>query len=165
MLPFGYAGWEVFFSVEAVQKDNEVMEPGKFDFWQNHSLHYLEMAFRSDRCEVIRQPDGYGKKVGDCGDTVEIYLIIDDDRIQRVAYQTDGCMNTTACANTVAELAEDRKVDDAWDITPDDVIAFLETLPPANVHCAELAVGALYLALANYNELKRQSWKKPYLKN
>jgi nitrogen fixation NifU-like protein len=141
------------------------MEQNKFDFWQDHSLHYLEMAFRSDRCEAIRQPDGYGKKVGDCGDTVEIYLIIDDDRIQRVAYQTDGCMNTTACANTVAELAEDRKVDDAWDITPDDVIAFLETLPQANVHCAELAVGALYLALANYNELKRQSWKKPYLKN
>jgi nitrogen fixation NifU-like protein len=73
-------------------------------------------------------------------------------------------MNTTACANTVGELAEGRIVDDAWDITPDDVIAFLETLPPANVHCAELAVGALYLALANYNELKRQSWKKPYQK-
>jgi nitrogen fixation protein NifU and related proteins len=138
------------------------MEHKKFDFWQHHSQHYLEMAFRSDRREIIRQPDGYGKRVGECGDTVEIYLSIRADRIQRVSFQTDGCMNTSACANTVAELAEGRKVDDAWDITPDDVIAYLETLPPANTHCAELAAGALYLALVNYKELKRRPWKKLY---
>jgi nitrogen fixation NifU-like protein len=71
-------------------------------------------------------------------------------------------MNTNACANTVAELAEGRTVDDAWEITPDDVIAYLETLPPGNTHCAELAVGALYLALVNYKELIRQPWKKWY---
>lgn len=126
------------------------MEHKKFDFWQNHSQHYLEMAFRNDRREIIRQPDGYGKRVGECGDTVEIYLTIRDDRIQRVSFQTDGCMNTSACANTVGELAEGRKVDEAWDITPEDIIAYLETLPPANTHCAELAAGALYLALVNY---------------
>jgi len=138
------------------------MKPEKFDFWQNHSLRYLEMALRRDRCEIIKKPDGYGKRVGVCGDTVEIYLTVCGDRIQSVAYQTDGCMNTNACANTVAELAEGRKIDEAWDITPDDVIAYLETLPPANVHCAELAAGALYLALVNYKELKRQPWKKLY---
>jgi nitrogen fixation NifU-like protein len=141
------------------------MENKKFDFWQHHSQHYREMAFRSDRREIIRQPDGYGKRVGDCGDTVEIYLTIRDDRIQRVSFQTDGCMNTSACANTVAELAEGRKIDDAWDITPDDVIAYLETLPQANAHCAELAAGALYRALVNYKELKRQPWKKLYSGN
>ena len=43
-----------------------------------------------------------------------------------------------------------------------DVISSLETLPPQNTHCAELAVGALYLALANYQELKRHPWKKLY---
>ena len=48
----------------------------KFGFWQEHSLHYLEMAFRSDRREVIEHPDGYGKRTGDCGDTVEMFLSI-----------------------------------------------------------------------------------------
>jgi nitrogen fixation NifU-like protein len=66
-------------------------------------------------------------------------------------------------ANTVAELAEGRTVDEAWNITPDDVIAYLETLPPGNAHCAELAVGALYRALVNYKELKRHPWKKLYM--
>jgi nitrogen fixation NifU-like protein len=138
------------------------MEQKKFDFWQNHSLHYLEMAFRNDRRERVALPDGYGKRTGECGDTVEIYLIIDKGRIRSVSYETNGCMNTNACNNTVAELAEGRKINDAWEITPDDVVAYLETLPPENRHCADLAVGAFYLALTNWQELQRHPWKKPY---
>ena len=82
------------------------MEQKKFVFWQDHSRHYLEMASRNDRRERIEHPDGYGKRTGDCGDTVEIYLSIRHERIQLVCFDTDGCMNTNACANTVAELAE-----------------------------------------------------------
>jgi nitrogen fixation NifU-like protein len=138
------------------------MEAMEFDFWQGHSLHYLEMAFRSDRRERVAHPDGYGKRTGECGDTVEMYLSIRKGSIRLVSYETNGCMNTNACANTVAEMAEGRKVEDAWEIAPEDVVAYLETLPPQNTHCAELAVGALYLALANYQELKRHPWKKLY---
>jgi nitrogen fixation NifU-like protein len=39
---------------------------------------------------------------------------------------------------------------------------YLETLPSENYHCAELAVGALYLALRNFQENQRASWKKVY---
>ena len=138
------------------------MEAMEFDFWQGHSLHYLEMAFRNDRRQRVAHPDGYGKRTGECGDTVEMYLSIRKGRIGSVSYETSGCMNTNACANTVAELAEGRKVEDAWEITPDDVIAYLETLPPANTHCAELAVGALYLALTNLQDHQRHPWKKLY---
>ena len=44
-----------------------------FDFFQDHSLQYLEMALESDRRALINKPDGYGKRTGDCGDTVEFY--------------------------------------------------------------------------------------------
>ena len=140
------------------------MKSKEFNFWQDHSLHYLEMAYRSDRREKIEHPDGYGRRTGQCGDTVEMYLSIQSGRIQSVSYQTNGCMNTNACANTVAEMAGGRNVEDAWEITTEDVIAYLETLPPENHHCAELAVGALYLALSNYQEHQRQPWKKLYSK-
>ena len=138
------------------------MEQKKFDFWQHHSIHYLEMALRNDRRERVEHADGYGKRTGECGDTVEMYLSIGNGRIRSVSYETNGCMNTNACANTVAELAQGGKVKDAWEITPDDVIAYLETLPPENMHCAELAVGAFYLALTNRQELQRHPWKKLY---
>jgi nitrogen fixation NifU-like protein len=138
------------------------MDKKMFDFWQDHSLHFLEMAFRTDRREIKRHPDGYGKRTGDCGDTVEMYLSIREGRIQSVSFETNGCLSTNACANTVARLAEGKRVDEAWEITPEDVAGYLETLPPENMHCAELAVGALYLALRNCRELERDPWKKIY---
>ncbi len=133
-----------------------------YNFWQDHSLQYLEMAFRTDRLGTIDHPDGYGKRTGECGDTVEIYLITDSGNIQSVTYQTDGCMNTNACANTVAQLSEGGTINAAWEITPERVSEYLKSLPPDHFHCAELAVGALYLALADCKTLQQQPWKKLY---
>jgi nitrogen fixation NifU-like protein len=140
------------------------MEKTEFNFWQNHSLNYLEMAFRSDRNEVIDNPDGHGKKTGDCGDTVEMFIVVSGNIVKHVSFLIEGCRNTNACANTVAFLAEGKQVDEAWDITPEAVIKFLETLPKENYHCAELAVGAFYLSLANYQDMQRNPWKKLYVK-
>jgi len=134
------------------------------DFWQDHSQHYLEMAFRVDRREVVSNPDGYGKKTGDCGDTVEFFLTIKDDIIESVSFMINGCMNTNAAANTVAHLVEGKNIDEAWEMKPEDIADYLETLTEEHFHCAELAAGALYLALANYRELKKAPWKKAYSK-
>ena len=64
------------------------------DFWQSHSLKYLEMAFRTDRCEILATPDGYGKKTRSCGDSIEIFLKTCGDILNTVSYYTNGCMNT-----------------------------------------------------------------------
>ena len=138
------------------------MQKKDFNFWQDHSRHFLEMALRSDRRGRVDHPDGYGCRTGDCGDTVEMFLTIRDGRIDSVSFEINGCLNTIACANTVATLAEGKKVKDAWTITPEDVVAYLETLPAEHTHCAELAAGAFYLALINWQELQRDPWKKFY---
>ena len=138
------------------------MTEGKFDFWHDHSLNYLQMAFGYDRYARLQNPDGYGRRTGECGDTVEMFLRIKNGRIQSAAFNTNGCINTNACANTVSHLIEGKTIDEGWEITAQDVIDFLETLPDENYHCAELAVGAFYKALANYQELQQNSWKKPY---
>jgi nitrogen fixation NifU-like protein len=138
------------------------MSEESFDFWRDHSRNYLEMAFRRDRRETVSNPDGQGQKTGDCGDTIAFFLTVVRGRIERVSFDTDGCLNTNACANAVAQLAEGEPVAQAWEITPETVIDFLQTLPADSEHCAELAVGAFYLALADYDQLQRQPWKKLY---
>ena len=135
-----------------------------FNFWQDHSDHFLEMAFRTDKCEIASHPDGYGKNTGVCGDTVEIFLTIINDRIKWVSFNTDGCINTRACANTIAMMTEGKTVREAWEATAEKVICYLETLPPEFEHCAELAVGALYRALTDYRRVKKDPWKKLYQK-
>lgn len=138
------------------------MNEHQTDFWQSHSITFLEMAFRTDRQERLHDADGHGKKTGDCGDTVEFFLKLDGDRIQTLAYIINGCINTNACANAIIQLAEGRSLDSAWEIQPETVAAYLETLPEDHFHCAELAVGALYLTLAGARETRRAPWKKMY---
>lgn len=98
----------------------------------------------------------------DTFDTVEMFLIICDGRIEAVSFEIHGGVNTIACANTVATLAEGKKVKAVWAITPEDVVAYLETLPAEHTQCAELAAGAFYLALINWQELQRHPWRKSY---
>ena len=138
------------------------MDTERGNFWQDHSLRFLEMSMRTDHHESVHQPDGYGKKTGQCSDTIEIFLMFHQERIQQVSYRLDGCIHTNACANTVVEMATGRTLEKAWEITPELVAAYLETLPQDHFHCAELAVGALYLALADYQQLQKKPWQKAY---
>ena len=119
------------------------------NFWMNHSEEFLEMATDGSFNERLFKPDGYGKNLGDCGDTVEIFLHVKEGLIIDAAFDIDGCVNTYACANTVANKVRGITLEEAWDLTPETVIDYLKTLPEANHHCAELAVGALYLALSD----------------
>jgi len=124
------------------------------DFIQHHSSHYIEMALNTDSMERIHHPDGHSKKKGECGDIVEFFLKGNKDRVESISFTVQGCMNTVACSNTIVRFATGKSTQIAWDITPEQVIEFLETLPANHHHCAELAVGAFYLALADMTSVK-----------
>ncbi len=120
-----------------------------FDFWQDHSETFLIMSNLWDKRKTVEQPDGFGNKTGVCGDTVSIYLSLQNGVIKEVNYELDGCLNTNACCNALAALAEGKTVEQSWTISPNDIIDMLETLPDDHHHCAELTVGTFYLALAD----------------
>ena len=143
------------------QKQAENDDP-VYNFWQDHSERFLEMALRVDYRERIAYPDAHGKRTGDCGDTVEFFLMIEHNRIKTITFDVHGCINTNACANAVVELTRGKSLNKTWKMKPEDIAFFLESLPPDHRHCAELAAGAFYLALANYREIKKNPWKKMY---
>jgi nitrogen fixation NifU-like protein len=128
------------------------------DFWNAHSLHYLEMAFDTSNGEIIHHPDGYGKRTGECGDTAEFFIMVTDGILEQISFRVQGSMNTTACCNTIVHLARGNPIEKAWNILPDHVINFLQTLPEDHFHCAELSLGSFYLALSDYS--KKQDIKK-----
>lgn len=87
---------------------------------------------------------------GPCGDTMEMYLLIRDEKIQEVKYHTDGCGNTHSCGYAVARRAQGRSVTDALSISAGELIRSGECEPAEGRHCAILAVSTLYRAIADY---------------
>jgi nitrogen fixation protein NifU and related proteins len=130
--------------------------------YQEHSQNYQQMVSRVERYGELEKPDGYGKRIGDCGDTIEIYLSVQAGQIRMITFRVEGCANTVACGNTVSMLMEGRTLTDAWRLTPENVSDYLETLSADHFHCAELAVGAFYKALTDYNGRQKELWKKDY---
>jgi len=129
------------------------------DFWNVHSLTLIEMAYEAGSRERLENPDGYGTRTGVCGDTVEFFIMVDHKNcLSSISFDFDGCVYTAACCNSVVRLALGHSVDNVWNITPDMIIDYLQTLPEDHYHCAELCVGAFYLALTDYQN--KQSEKK-----
>ncbi len=130
--------------------------------FQEHSPNFQKMVSRVERYGELEKPDGYGKRIGDCGDTIEIYLAVQAGQLRMITFRVEGCANTVACGNTVSLLMEGRTLTDAWRLTPENVSDYLETLSADHFHCAELAVGAFYKALTDYNQRQKELWKKDY---
>ena len=98
----------------------------------------------------MNDPTSAGVIEGPCGDSMEYYLVIEDDVITDVKYYTEGCGNTRACGHAVAMRSKGRKVVDALSISPGEIIKSGECLPEKGRHCAILAVSTLYRAIADY---------------
>ena len=138
------------------------MDQGVFEFLRHHSANFRTMALENDRFEKIRYPDGYAKCSRECGDTLEMYLISQNGTIRSASFYTEGCIYTIACANTLVHMVEGKSIVQARAISPHHIADFLETLPKAESHCAELAVRTLRIALLDLCKTRTQPWTKFY---
>ena len=119
-----------------------------FDFWNDHSLEFLEMAMKRDFQEKVISCDGYGKSVRkDCRDTIEFFIMEKEGRIDAVSYDLSGCIFSHACANTVIKLAVGLPINEARRLAAADIVAYLKTLPENEHHCAGHALRAFHEAV------------------
>ncbi|MFZ0932174.1 MAG: iron-sulfur cluster assembly scaffold protein [Syntrophobacteraceae bacterium] len=140
------------------------MDQKVLQFLRQHSANFLSMALETARRRKIQHPDGYGKCSRECGDTLEIYLMSRNGRIISASFYTDGCIYTIACANALAGMIEGKPIAEARAISARQIADFLESLPKAEMHCAQLAVQTLHAALLDLRETERQPWTKFYRK-
>lgn len=114
--------------------------------------HFLRLANRPVNIGSMANPDGKGSLTGQCGDSVEVFLRIADDRIEDIRVAPRGCIHTWVCASAMSELAVGRTLDDALFMGPEEIVAVLGGLPADHVHCARLAVNTLGDAIEDYYE-------------
>ncbi len=99
---------------------------------------------------MLENPDAYTRIKGKCGDTMEIFLILEDDRVKKASYITDGCASSTVCGSFTAEIAIGKNPDELSDITGETILKKIGRFPKKDEHCAFLAAEALQEALKNY---------------
>ena len=93
--------------------------------------------------------DAYGIIHGCCGDTMEIYLRLDGDRIEEATFMTDGRESEIACGSMLTKMVRGMSLKEASKIMPEELIAALGGLPDAKVHCANLTLNTLREAIAS----------------
>lgn len=99
---------------------------------------------------TLENPDGYGRLTGTCGDTMQIFLKFQGERVAEARFQTDGCGSSTVCGSFAAELARGKTPDELSDISGETILDILGGLPEEDRHCAFLAAGTLQEALDSY---------------
>jgi len=132
------------------------------DMRQNYSEKTIDHFLSPRNLGEIAAPDGFGRVVGGCGDTMEIYLKVKGDRIINASFWTDGCGPSIASGSMVTELAKGKSVLEAKKITQQDVLDALGGLPEESLHCALLAADTLKEAIKNYLAFKKEPWKRVY---
>lgn len=109
----------------------------------------------------IEDADGIGE-VGNpvCGDMMSFYIKVDnDDRLSDVKFKTFGCGAAIAVSSIVSEMAIGKTLDEALEITRDDVADKLGGLPRNKLHCSNLGADALHGAIEDYRSGRRAGEK------
>jgi nitrogen fixation NifU-like protein len=97
----------------------------------------------------LAEPDAQATVQGQCGDTMEISLRLNGEKIEEASFTTDGCGPTVACGSMLTAMVQGTSLDEAKRIRPQRLIDALDGLPEESVHCAELAVTTLKKAIGN----------------
>ena len=95
----------------------------------------------------IKDPDGYAKITGVCGDTVEIFLRVRNGMIEKATFNTDGCIFSIAACSVATEMAEGKTLPGCIGINQSAILKRLEKMPKDHEHCALLAAMAIQKAL------------------
>lgn len=88
-----------------------------------------------------------------CGDIITIYIKVDEnENIEDIKFSTFGCGAAIATSSMITQMAKGINIDEAYEITRNDVAEELGGLPAVKLHCSNLAADALQKAIENYKK-------------
>ncbi len=143
------------------EMDESLIEIQK-ELWADYSGTVIDHAQNPRNVGSIPDADGFGDETGLCGDTMGIWLKVDNDRIKNITFWTDGCGTTIAAGSVVTELAKGKTVIEATKLNQQTILDALGGLPEDSAHCAQLAAETLNEAIKDYLAYKNEPWRRVY---
>jgi nitrogen fixation NifU-like protein len=108
--------------------------------------YYIEKPYMGS----LQDADQVSEMLGTCGDTLKIFLKVDQGKIKDVRYQVLGCPGAISAAMASVDLVKGKQLEYARNIDDGDVFTQLEDVPAKKHHCIQLAVKALHKAIDEY---------------
>ncbi|MFA5629454.1 MAG: iron-sulfur cluster assembly scaffold protein [Dehalococcoidales bacterium] len=131
---------------------------------KNYSEKAINHATNPRNVGPMENADAYATITGPCGDTMEIWLKVDNDTISKATFMTDGCGTSIAAGSMTTELATGKKITEAMIISQQNVLDALDGMPEESKHCALLSSNTLKAAIREYIDIRKEPWKKAYRK-
>ncbi|MBI5142002.1 MAG: Fe-S cluster assembly scaffold protein NifU [Nitrospirae bacterium] len=101
----------------------------------------------------IENPDGVGEEGNpSCGDVMQIHIKVEGGIITDCKFKTFGCGSAIAVSSMVTEMAKGKTLDEALQISRDQIADELGGLPPRKMHCSNLGADALRKAIEDYRQ-------------
>jgi nitrogen fixation NifU-like protein len=123
---------------------------------------FVEHSLEPKNIGDMENADTYVAVLGSCGDSMELWLKVKENRITDAKFLTDGCGATIACGSMLTELTKNKSLGEALAINAKTLIEALGGLPEGHTHCAGLASLTLKKAVLQYMNVQKEPWKKVY---
>ncbi len=87
-----------------------------------------------------------------CGDSIDIDMKIDDNKVSDIKFHGKGCAICMACSSVLTEITKGKNIDEVRNISKKDVLGELglENLQAVRIKCALLSLKVLKSALYSY---------------
>jgi len=103
----------------------------------------------------LSDADVHAIYTGPCGDTMEVFLKVEDDVIKEAKFQAIGCAGAFSSGSALTEMIIGMTLEEAEQIDEEKIINYLGGIPTQKVHCTCLSKRALQKAIKEYNERRK----------
>lgn len=86
-----------------------------------------------------------GEELGHCGDYMSVSLVVDDGsgKIEEAVFEALGCAGACISGSALTVMVKGKTLEEAKEISDEDIREHLGALPQNKMECAQLAVKAL----------------------